>query len=150
MADTLLAVADEELEKATKEQDRAKADLARAQTDLAAAQEKLKDATEQRTALQDEAITIRRKIAETTIAANGKALFDDLDANTAKRRAQQAAMAEAQDAIAYARSRIVNAQDELGRGAQAAQASTQDAAAVKQSDTDRTNWVAAAATPQLS
>jgi len=150
MADTLLAVADEELQKANDEQKLAQADLAQAQTDLAAAQQKLNDATDQLTTLQDEAITIRRKIAETTVAADGKALFDDLDANTSKRRAQQAAMAEAQDAIAYARSRITNAQDELGRGAQAAQASTQAAQAVERSDTDHTKWVAAAGTAKLS
>src|SRR5260221_768766 len=150
MADTLLAVADEELQKANDEQKRAQADLAQAQTDLAAAQQKLNDATDQLTTLQDEAITIRRKIAVTTVAADGKALFDDLDANTSKRRAQQAAMAEAQDAIAYARSRITNAQDELGKGVQAAQASTQTAQSMERSDTDHTNWVAAAGTAKLS
>ena len=150
MADTLLAVADEELQKANDEQKRAQADLAQAQTDLAAAQQKLNDATDQLTTLQDEAITIRRKIAVTTVAADGKALFDDLDANTSKRRMQQAAMAEAQDAIAYARSRITNAQDELGKGVQAAHASTQVAQAMERSDTDHATWIAAAGTAKLT
>ena len=150
MADTLLAVANEELQKANDEQTRAQADLAQAQTDLAAAQQKLTDAADQVGTLQDEAITIRRKIAETTIAADGKALFDDLDANTSQLRAQQAAMADAQETIAYARSRITGAQDELGRAAQAAQASTAAVQAVQRADGDHATWITNATSAPLS
>ena len=134
MADTLLGVVQDALTKATDEQKRAKEDLVAAQADLAQAQQELADATTQVLAHQNTAIEIRRRIAEATVAADGKKLFDDLDANTTALRQQQAAMADAQETIAFARSRVAGAQDELARAAAAAQAL---AAAVTRGETAR-------------
>jgi hypothetical protein len=150
MADTLLGVVQEALAKATDEQKRAKDDLVDAQADLAEAQQQLADATKELLKLQNKAIEIRRKIAETTSAADGKKLFDDLDVNTSKLRKQQAAIAEAQESIAFSRSRLGGAQDELTRAAAAAQASGNALAAAKRRDDDHTAWTSKAKSAGLS
>jgi hypothetical protein len=150
MADTLLVVVQEALAKATDEQKRAKGDLVDAQADLAEAQQQLADATKELLELQNNAIEIRRKIAETTSAADGKKLFDDLDVNTSKLRKQQAAIADAQESIAFSRSRVAGAQDELTRAAAAAQASTNALAAAKRRDDDHAAWTAKAKSAGLS
>jgi len=149
MADTLLGVVQEALAKATDEQKRANDDLVAGQADLAAAQKQLTDATNEVLALQDEAIAIRRKIATTTVAADGKKLFDDLDANTSKLRGKQAAMADAQEAIAFAKSRVAGAQDELARAATAARTAGIAAVAAKRRDDDHTAWSGAATSTPL-
>jgi hypothetical protein len=150
MADTLLVVVQDALANATDEQKRARDDLVAAQADLATAQKQLADATNEVLALQNNAIKIRRQIAETTVAADGKKLFDDLDANTSKLRKQQTAMADAQEAIAFARSRVGCAQDELSRAAVAERASTEAFASAKRRDDDHTTWATKATSAPLS
>jgi hypothetical protein len=147
MADTLLSVATEERDKAKGERDRVVGELNRAQADLTGAQKDLGEAAKDLTELQNEAAAIRRQIAQTTIAADGKKLFDKLDANTTKVRAKQAAIVALNESVASARSRIVASQAELDRAAAAVGATERALADAKQADDDRTAWTSAATGP---
>lgn len=150
MADTLLSVAQAELAKADAEKTRAAAELTAAQNDLTQAQSDLAQATADLVALEDAGTAIQRQIAQTTIAAIGQQLFDDLDQNTTKVRSKQAAVAAAQERIAYATSRVGAAQDELAKAASAAAASTDAAAVAQKTDQDHSTWTTAATSPPLS
>lgn len=149
MPDTLLSVAQDELTKATNEIARATSDLTRAQGDLATAQADLATATADLAALEDARAVIQRQIAQTTVAADGQQLFDDLDANTTTIRSQQAAVADAQERIAYATSRIGGAQDELEQATAAAASSKAAVAVAQKQDDDHTAWTQAATTDPL-
>jgi hypothetical protein len=147
MADTLLTVATEERDKAKGERDRVAGELNRAQADLTGAQKELGDAAKELTALQNEAAAIRRQIAQTTIAADGKKLFDKLDENTTKVRAEQAAIVALNESVASARSRIIASQAELDRATAAVAATEQALADARRADDDRTAWANAASGP---
>lgn len=149
MADTLLSVAQGELTKANDEIAKATSDLAGAQGDLAQAQADLVAATATLATLEDERAALLRQIAQTTIAADGQQLFDDLDANTTKIRSRQAAIVDAQERIAYATSRVTAAQDELEHATAAAAASKAAAAAAQKRDDDHTAWIQAATSPPV-
>jgi hypothetical protein len=149
MADTLLSVAQDELTKANDEMTKATSDLTGAQGDLAQAQGDLATATASLAGLQDARAALLRQIAQTTIAADGQQLFDDLDANTTKIRSRQAAIVDAQERIAYATSRITAAQDELEQATAAAAASKAAAAVAQKRDDDHTAWIQAATSPPL-
>jgi hypothetical protein len=140
MPDTLQAVATDELAKSQAEQTRAAAELATAQTDLAQAKQDLADATADLAAAEDAGALIQRKIAQTTIAADGQALFDDLDANTTLARSKQVAVVDAQERVADATSRIVTAQNELAQAAAAAAASQAALTVATSRDDDHTTW----------
>jgi hypothetical protein len=150
MADTLLSVAQEELAKAQAEQTRATSDLTAAQTDLATAQQDLAAATTALVGFEDAAASIQRQIAQTTIAADGQQLFDDLDANTTQARSRQVAIVDGQERVAYATSRTGRAQDELQQAAAAAAASQAAITVTTKQDADHATWTTAATTPPLS
>ena len=102
MADTLLDVATEEVQKAKDEQARVGAELIEAQKDLDEAQKGLDGANDELKTLNEEAAAIRRQIAEETVSADGAKLFEDLDAKTTERRAKEA------EIIAHARARLAH------------------------------------------
>jgi hypothetical protein len=127
MADTLLDVATEELQKAKDEGARVEAELVDAQKDLDEAQKALDEANDELKTLNEEAAAIRRKIAEETVSADGAKLFEDLDAKTTERRATEAEIVDLQEKLVDARSRLA-----LGRTeAAAAAASEKESEAAK-------------------
>ena len=150
MADTLQAVATDELAKSQAEQTRAAAQLATAQTDLAQAQKDLAQASTDLASAEDAGALIQRQIAQTTIAADGQKLFDDLDANTTVVRSKQVAVVDAQERIADATSRIVNAQNELAQAASSAAASNAALTVATSRDADHTTWSNAATSAPLN
>lgn len=150
MADTLQAVATDELAKAQAEQTRAANQLATAQTDLAQAQKDLADATADLVKAEDAGALIQRQIAQTTIAADGQALFDDLDANTTVVRSKEVAVVDAQERVADATSRIGSAQDELAQAASAAASSKAALTIATSQNDDHTTWSNAATTAPLA
>lgn len=149
MPDTLLSVAQDELTKANNEITRATSDLASAQADLTQAQGDLASATSHLQALEDARAAIQRQIAQTTVAADGQQLFDDLDANTTEIRSRQAAIADAQERMAFATSRISGAQDELEQATAAAAGSKAAVALAQKQEDDQAAWVQAATTDPL-
>lgn len=149
MADTLQAVATDELAKSEAEQNRATAQLATAQTDLAQAQADLTAATADLASAEDAGALIQRKIAQTTIAADGQALFDDLDANTTLVRSKQVAVVDAKERIADATSRIVDAQAEIAQATSAAVVSKAALTVATSQDADHTTWSTAATSAPL-
>jgi hypothetical protein len=123
MADTLLDVATEELQKATNEQARVGAELIDAQKDLDTAQAALDDAGVELKQLNEEADAIRRQIAEETVSADGAKLFEDLDAKTTEIRAKQAEIIGLQEDVADARGRLSAGRTEAAAAAAGAKAS---------------------------
>jgi hypothetical protein len=150
MADTLLSVAQEELAKIASEQTRAKAELAQAQSDLAQAQAEIDSTTSSLTTLKDEGTMIRRKIDETTSAAEGQQLFEDLEQNAMKTRLAQTKLAGAQERLAYAQSRITATLAELNLAASAAQAADAAVESAQQRDADHSAWGTAATSTALA
>jgi hypothetical protein len=150
MADTLLNVATDELQKAQAEQARVGAELAAAQQDLAKAHDDLDVAVGELKTLNDAAASIRRQIAQTTVSADGQQLFDELDANTGAARAKQAEIVGLQERLADAGSRVAVGQDEAAHAA----ADARSLAAAKQAATDRqaanASLIAAATSAPLS
>jgi hypothetical protein len=135
---TLLDYAQGEEQAFTDENARAQQDLTQARADLAAAQKDLADHTVERSTKQDEAAQIRRKIAETTVAADGKKLFEDLERTVARIRAENADVLDAAQRIAYAEARIESAQDELDRTAAKKADAKAEHEAEKERDKERT------------
>jgi hypothetical protein len=150
MADTLLQVATDELQNARDEQARVAAELATAQQDLQDAQTGLDAAVSDLKQLNDEAASIRRQIAQTTVSADGQQLFADLDANRTAARAKQAAIVSLQGELADARSRIAAGRDEAAAAAAEVRALTAMEQAATDQQTANTNAVNAATSAPLS
>src|SRR5262245_45320052 len=108
MADTLTSVAAEELQNAQNAQTDVAAGLTQAQSDAAQAQKDLDTANADLKSLNDDAAKIRRQIAETTNAADGDQLFQDLEDKNAEIRAKQAAISQLQEDLADAQGRIAS------------------------------------------
>src|SRR5204863_8325822 len=113
MPDTVLGVAQEELANAGDEQKRARADLDAARAQLAQAEQDIANRTKELAKALDDIATLRQKIAAATNAAEGQALFEQLDAKRTVMRAKQAALDDAEDRADGARGRITALQIEL-------------------------------------
>src|SRR4051812_45173292 len=117
MADTLLQVVTDELASAQADYARLTGELVAAQKDLDAAQSALKTDVDAMKKLNEEAAAIRRAIAATTVAADGKALYDALEAKTSEIRSLQAEMLDQQEKLADGRSRVDTSRAAAGAAA---------------------------------
>jgi hypothetical protein len=135
---TLLEYAEAEEQAFKDENARAQKDLRKAQDDLEAAQADIDAHTKERAKQQDEAAKIRRKIAETTVAADGKKLFEDLERTVARIRAEEADVLDAEQRIADAETRIQTAQEEVDRTAARKAGAEVEHKAQKDRDDERT------------
>lgn len=144
MPDTLLGVAQEELAKAEAEQARARDEIAAAQGDLDQAEKDAAAASKALAEALDAAAKIRQQIAATTNAADGQALFGDLDEKRTAARASQAALNDAEERADGARARIAALQEELDRAGGAAGAAGAAIPALDARGQATTAWSAAA------
>ena len=149
MADTVLQVAEEGLDQATAEYTRARDALAAAEGVLQAAQAQLAADTAARGDRLDEIADLRRRIALTTNAADGEALFGQLEERITALRTVEAAVTDDTEAIAEAQSRIGALQAELERTTVAKVAATAEVVAETAAAVARAAWSTAVSTAPL-
>jgi hypothetical protein len=150
MADTLLQVVTDELASAQADYARLTGELVAAQTDLDAAQSALKTDVDAMKKLNEEAAAIRRAIAATTVAADGKALYDALEAKTSEIRSLQAEMLDQQEKLADGRSRVDTSRAAAGAAAAEISALTEARTAATTRDSTNTARETVATSAPLS
>ena len=150
MPDTVLGVAQEELANAGDEQKRARADLDAARAQLAQAEQDIANQTKELAKALDDIATLRQKIAAATNAAEGQALFEQLDAKRTVMRAKQAALDDAEDRADGARGRITALQIELEAAAEAEGAAAAAAGEADERQKRTTAWSTAAKAAPLA
>ena len=148
--ETLTDLADADADAFAKEKGLAQIELKQAMKDVTDAQNALSEAAGVLAKLQDLAALKRREIAQATVAADGAALFVELDAIIADTRAKQAEMRDLEAAIAEGQARTSAAQGQAG-ATESAQKTAEDAKqAAAQRDQDHTMWKHASKVPPLS
>ena len=133
-----------------KEKKLAQDESAQVLKDVSDAQAALGKAADELVKLQDDAAKTRRKIAETTVAADGAALFVKLDKNTSDTRAKQTEMLDLQDRIADGQARAAAAQAQAEAAGSAEKAAADSKKAADERDKTHDAWKNAATSATLS